>query len=144
MKFYTIKTAGINDVVTLLKDGSILSYNDGLKSWIKTGLCDKDRLEKEGTRVTLYALREIGISPPLRPIAPLQWVWDEAAAGYYAPAFVESQFVDLIIIFNNGKWELYYGDIENKDYITSHVSITAVRDKAQALHDESVMAEFFA
>lgn len=39
MKFYTIKTAGILDVVTLLKDESILSYDDCLKSWIKTGLC---------------------------------------------------------------------------------------------------------
>lgn len=144
MKFYTIKTAGILDVVTLLKDESILSYDDCLKSWIKTGLCDKERMEKEGTRVTLYALRERGISPPPRPMATLEWTWDEAAEGYYAPAFVESQFVDLIIIAKEGLWHLYYNGLEKEDYITSHGNLMVLRDKAQALHDESVMAEFFA
>lgn len=144
MKFYTIKTAGIEDVVTLCKNGDMLSYDLYLKSWVKTGLCDKDRLEKEGVRHTLHSLREAGISPPLRPMAPLVWEWDEPAEGYYAPAFVESQFADLIIIEKEGLWHLYYNGIEKEDYITSDESLFVLRDKAQALHDESIITEFFA
>lgn len=143
MRFFTIKTAGVQDIVALCGNGEILYLDTMLRVWKKTGIVTKERLEKEGIPHTLYALREYGFNPPVRPIAPLEWTWDEAAEGYYAPAFVEGYRADLIIVEGGGVYNLYYNGVEKEDFITSHESIMVLRDKAQALHEQSLMAEFF-
>ncbi|URC22347.1 hypothetical protein CHUUTOTORO_02620 [Serratia phage vB_SmaM-ChuuTotoro] len=132
---------GVQYVLTVCNNGDLLTYTNESK-WEKCHKWTEDYIREHGEKISRYSLKSSGITPPVRDFQDLDWEWDDERAEYHAVAFVQGQVVDLIIFPNGAGWSLHY---DNKDpsELIERGELYQLQDKAQSLHEESIISSFF-